>query len=83
MTNHVSKSPDQIQEGIAAYNLKQELYDRLQIKIVGGVAQSTIYKAYRVGGTTPTLRLILDTAKELIAEHEIEVKEKIEMQLTN
>lgn len=65
-----------VYEKIAAYNLLGALQDRLKVKRVGGVARSTIYKAFQVGGTTPSLRLVIDTCIELIEEHENAFKEQ-------
>ncbi len=59
-----------IHEKITAYNLLDQLKEALKVKRVGGVARSTIYKAFQEGGTTPSLRLVLETCSELIAEHE-------------
>lgn len=59
-----------IKECIVGYNLFETLKNRLEIVVVGGVADSTIYKAFRVGGKTPLLRTILLTGAEVIEQHE-------------
>lgn len=43
---------------------------RLHIIINGGVARSTIYKAFQMGAKTPTLEIILREAEAVIREHE-------------
>lgn len=50
---------------------------RLQIVINGGVARSTIYKAFQQGAKTPTLDIILQQAEAVIREHEQAVQEAI------
>lgn len=53
------------------------LKERLDIVINEGVATTTIYKAFRFGGVTPLLEKILETAQTIVAEHELEIKEKL------
>ena len=59
-----------LKEELASYNLTGRLLDKLQVVVDGGVAQTTVYKAFRVGGTTPLLRRILTTAQEILREHQ-------------
>lgn len=59
-----------IHEQIAGYGLMDALLDRLNRIVVGGVARSTVYKAFGQGGQTPRTKLVLKTAQEVIAEHE-------------
>lgn len=66
-----------IHRKIKAYNLKDSLLERLNIVIVDGVAPTTMYKAFRVGGTTPLLENILDVAQMLILEHEEKIRQRI------
>lgn len=67
-----------IKEKIQGYNLMDILETRLQIIIVDGVGKTTIYKAFRVGPITPTLRQILDAAEALIKEHEAKIAVMLE-----
>lgn len=60
----------EIKNLVNGYNLMDILEDRLQIIINGGVARSTIYKAFQVGGKTPTLEIILREAEAVVKEHE-------------
>lgn len=55
----------------------ENLKSRLQVIINGGVATSTIYKAFQQGGKTPTLEIILQQAEAVIREHEQTVQEAI------
>lgn len=59
-----------IKECIVGYNLFETLKNRLSVIVVGGVADSTIYKAFRLGGKTPLLRTILSAAAEVVEQHE-------------
>lgn len=67
-----------IKEKISAYNLKDRLLAHLAVLVDGGVAETTIYKAYREGGKTPTLRLILTTAENIIEAHEKAATEQLQ-----
>lgn len=67
-----------IKTGIAAYKLKQPLFERVNILVHEGVAQSTIYKAFRVGPKTPLLSLIIETAQELLEQHQTATQQEIE-----
>lgn len=59
-----------IQELISGYGLMDTLQDRLELAVVGGVARSTIYKAFQKGPATARTKVVLHVAKELIDEHE-------------
>lgn len=69
-----------IKEKILGYNLFDRLKTRLDFIVVGGVAETTIYKAFREGGRTPTLRVILSAAEELIQKHEGNIEEYLQEQ---
>lgn len=58
-----------IREDINAYGLRDTLLERMAVVRVGGIAYSTFYKACDRGPITPLLRLILQTAESVIAEH--------------
>lgn len=58
-----------LKESLASYNLTGRLFDKLQVIVDGGVAQTTMYKAFRLGGKTPLLRRILTTGQEILQEH--------------
>lgn len=60
----------EIRKLINGYNLMEVLEARLHIIINGGVARSTIYKAFQMGAKTPTLEIILREAEAVIREHE-------------
>ena len=72
-----SSQSKRLHRQIRAYNLIDALKQRLDIIIVEGVANTTIYKAFREGGTTPLLEKILETAQILVEEHEASIKEKL------
>lgn len=67
-------SHSEIRGKIAAYGLFTVLSERLDIIVKGGVANSTIRKAFTHGPVTPRLSLILDIAKAIIIQHEEEIK---------
>lgn len=69
---------NKIKEKISAYNLKGRLLAHLAIVVDGGIAETTMYKAFREGGKTPTLRLILTTAEAIIAAHEQAANEQLQ-----
>jgi len=60
----------EIRQLINGYNLMDALEARLQIVINGGVARSTIYKAFNQGANTPTLQIIRREAEAVIKDHE-------------
>lgn len=66
-----------IQELISGYGLMDALQDRLQAVVVGGVARSTIYKAFQYGALTPRTKIVLQTAQQVIAEHERAVESAV------
>lgn len=55
------------------------LMQRLEIVINEGVAKTTVYKAFREGGITPTLEIILEQAQATIAEHEAAIQHRLNM----
>lgn len=59
-----------IQELISGYGLMDMLQDRLQVAVVGGVARSTIYKAFQNGPETPRTKVVLQVAQQIVEEHE-------------
>lgn len=59
-----------IQELISGYALMDTLQDRLQVAVVGGVARSTIYKAFQIGPKTPRTKVVLQVAQQVVEEHE-------------
>jgi len=59
-----------IQELISGYGLMDTLQDRLQAVVVGGVARSTIYKAFQSGALTPRTKIVLQVAQQVITDHE-------------
>lgn len=59
----------QIRELINMYGLKEDLLARMSQIRKGGIAWSTFYKACDRGPVTPLLRLILETAQQIIQEH--------------
>jgi DNA-binding phage protein len=59
-----------LHEKISAYGLIQNLQHTITIRRKKGVARSTIYRAFEIGGETALLRFILNVAKELINIHE-------------
>jgi len=63
-----------IQELISAYGLFEALENRLSVVVVGGVARSTIYSAF-ARARSPRERLIVETARTLVAEHEQDIAE--------
>lgn len=62
-----------IQDLISGYGLMDALQDRLEIAVVGGVARSTIYKAFQKGPETPRTKIVIQIAQQVIAEHEANV----------
>ena len=76
---HTSTHMDakKIQELISGYGLMDTLQDRLQVAVVGGVARSTIYKAFQTGPETPRTKIVLQVAQQVIADHERTVTEAI------
>lgn len=73
-----------IKDKIMGYNLFDTLSDRLKVIIKksprnpeGGVSDSMIYKAFRVGGKTATAITILNAAQQLIEDHEELIEEYI------
>jgi len=67
----------EIQTLISGYGLMDTLEDTLQIAVKGGVARSTIYAAFRLGPTTKRNQIVLNIAKQLIAQHENMVAEAV------
>jgi len=67
----------EIQQRISGYGLMDTLEDTLQVVVVGGVARSTIYAAFQSGPTTTRKKIILETAKQIIAQHEASVAEAV------
>lgn len=67
-------SHSDIKAKIAAYGLFTVLSERLDLVVIGGVANSTIRKAFTHGPITPRLALILDVAAAIIIQHEEEIK---------
>jgi len=60
----------EIRKWINAYNLMDDLLARMQIVVKGGVAKSTVYKAFNTEKSTDTLDLIIREAEAVIAAHE-------------
>lgn len=63
-----------LQTLISGYGLMEALQSRMETVVVGGVARSTIYKAFQTNGGTPRTDLILKIAEEVVAEHEEYIK---------
>jgi len=59
-----------IHELISGYGLMDTLLDRLQLAVMGGVARSTIYKAFQTGPKTPRTKVVLQVAQQVVEEHE-------------
>jgi hypothetical protein len=66
-----------IQELISGYGLMDALQDRLQMAVVGGVARSTIYKAFQYGPETPRTKIVIQVARQIVEEHERNVSEAV------
>mgnify|MGYP001381334893 CR=1 FL=1 len=66
-----------IHELIMGYGLLDALQNRLNVVISGGIARSTIYKAFQVGPKTPRTKMVLQVAETVIAEHEKNVAEAV------
>lgn len=66
-----------IQEMISGYGLMDALQERLQLAVVGGVARSTIYKAFQVGPVTHRTKIVLQIAQQVISEHEQNVSSAV------
>lgn len=62
---------------ISGYGLFEELQSRLNRIILGGVARSTIYKAFSTGGGTPKTDIILQIAEDVVAEHLQKIQQEI------
>jgi hypothetical protein len=77
ITQQYKMDAKKIQELIAGYGLMDLLEARLQVVVVGGVARSTIYSAFQRGATSARNKVILETAKQIIAQHEASVVEAV------
>jgi len=68
-----------ISDDIKGYKLFWKLFDRCQIVIEGGVAESTIYKALSKGPVTKTLKKILEAAERIVVDHEAKIEQLTEV----
>lgn len=66
---HCMKQAKHIHRQISGYGLFEELESRLEVAILGGVARSTIYKAFSTGGGTPKTDIILQIAEDVVCKH--------------
>lgn len=72
--SYMKQSNDLLRQ-ISGYGLFEELQNRLNRVIIGGVARSTIYKAFATNGGTAKTDKILEIAKDVVAQHIERIKE--------
>jgi hypothetical protein len=70
-------SKEEIRDYIIGYGLFENLEAALQLVVKGGVSRRAIYYAFEQGATSPKRKAILDTATQIIAQHEASVVEAV------